>query len=37
MGRPSRSPLEVDVDKGVRAAARIGGDAVIVAEGMLHV
>jgi hypothetical protein len=29
--------LEVDVDKGDIAAARIGGDAIIVAEGTLHV
>jgi trans-2,3-dihydro-3-hydroxyanthranilate isomerase len=37
MGRPSLITLEVDVDKGDIAAARIGGDAVIVAEGTLHV
>lgn len=35
MGRPSRLRLELDVEQGRLAAARIGGEAVKVAEGML--
>ena len=35
MGRPSLIALEVDIEGGEIAAARIGGDAVIVAEGTL--
>ena len=35
MGRPSRIRLELEVERGVLAAARIGGHAVQVAEGML--
>jgi len=37
MGRPSRIRLEIDVEDGVAAGARIGGHAVKVAEGRLHV
>ncbi len=37
MGRPSRIRLEMDVEGGRLAAARIGGHAVKVAEGTLHV
>lgn len=37
MGRPSLITLEIDVEKGALAAARIGGDAVVVAEGTLAV
>ena len=37
MGRPSLITLEMDVEKGALAAARIGGDAVVVAEGTLAV
>ena len=37
MGRPSRIRLELDVEKGAIAAARIGGHAVKVAEGTLLV
>ena len=38
MGRPSHIDLELEVDASGRlVAARIGGDAVCVAEGMLHV
>ena len=36
MGRPSRIRLEVDVESGAMAAARIGGNAVKVAEGVLY-
>lgn len=35
MGRPSRIHLELDVERGALAAARIGGHAVKVAEGLL--
>lgn len=35
MGRPSRIRLEVDVERGALTGARIGGQAVKVAEGML--
>lgn len=35
MGRPSRIRLEVDVEQGRMAGARIGGQAVKVAEGVL--
>jgi trans-2,3-dihydro-3-hydroxyanthranilate isomerase len=35
MGRPSRIRLEIDVDGGKMIAARIGGNAVKVAEGLL--
>jgi trans-2,3-dihydro-3-hydroxyanthranilate isomerase len=35
MGRPSRIRLEIDVERGKLAAARIGGNAVKVAEGKL--
>lgn len=35
MGRPSRLRLELDVEHGRLIAARIGGEAVKVAEGML--
>jgi trans-2,3-dihydro-3-hydroxyanthranilate isomerase len=37
MGRPSRIRLELDVEGGKLAAARIGGQAIKVAEGMLLV
>jgi trans-2,3-dihydro-3-hydroxyanthranilate isomerase len=37
MGRPSRIRLEIDVEHGRLASARIGGNAVKVAEGMLYV
>jgi trans-2,3-dihydro-3-hydroxyanthranilate isomerase len=37
MGRPSLINLEIDVEGGAIAAARIGGDAVVVAEGTLDV
>ncbi|HVZ13635.1 MAG TPA: PhzF family phenazine biosynthesis protein [Bauldia sp.] len=37
MGRPSLIHLEVDVEAGAIAAARIGGDAVVIAEGTLDV
>lgn len=37
MGRPSLIGLEVDIDGVVVVATRIGGDAVVVAEGMLSV
>lgn len=37
MGRPSLIDLEVDVAGGRIASARIGGDAVVVARGMLAV
>jgi trans-2,3-dihydro-3-hydroxyanthranilate isomerase len=36
MGRPSRMRLELDIEGGVIAAARIGGNAVKVAEGSLY-
>lgn len=36
MGRPSRIRLEIDVEDRVMTGARIGGHAVKVAEGMLH-
>jgi len=35
MGRPSRIGLEIDVDGGKMITARIGGNAVKVAEGLL--
>jgi trans-2,3-dihydro-3-hydroxyanthranilate isomerase len=35
MRRPALIVLEVDVERGKVAASRIGGDAVIVAEGTL--
>ena len=35
IGRPSRMVLEVDVEEGAVAAVRVGGDAVVVAEGTL--
>ncbi|CAN5130271.1 PhzF family phenazine biosynthesis protein [soil metagenome] len=37
MGRPSLIKLEIDADQGAIAAARIGGDAVMIAEGLLTV
>lgn len=37
MGRPSLIELEVDIEGGAIAAARIGGDAVLVAEGTIDV
>jgi trans-2,3-dihydro-3-hydroxyanthranilate isomerase len=37
MGRPSLMMLEVDVEGGEIAAARVGGDAVVVAEGVLKI
>jgi trans-2,3-dihydro-3-hydroxyanthranilate isomerase len=37
MGRPSRIRLEMDVEGGAAVAARIGGHAVKVAEGVLEV
>jgi trans-2,3-dihydro-3-hydroxyanthranilate isomerase len=37
MGRPSLITLETDSEGGKLVAARVGGDAVIVAEGMLEV
>lgn len=37
MGRPSLIALEVDIEGSEVAAARIGGDAVVVAEGELRV
>jgi trans-2,3-dihydro-3-hydroxyanthranilate isomerase len=37
MGRPSLINLEIDVEGGTIAAARIGGDAIVVAEGTLDV
>lgn len=37
MGRPSRMVLEVDVENGAIEAVRVGGDAVVVAEGTLAV
>jgi trans-2,3-dihydro-3-hydroxyanthranilate isomerase len=36
MGRPSLMSLEIDIDAGEVSAARIGGDAVVVAEGSLN-
>jgi trans-2,3-dihydro-3-hydroxyanthranilate isomerase len=36
MGRPSRIRLEIDVENSAMAAARIGGNAVKVAEGVLY-
>ena len=36
MGRPSRIRLEIDVEGGKMAGARIGGHAVKVAEGVLY-
>jgi trans-2,3-dihydro-3-hydroxyanthranilate isomerase len=35
MGRPSRIELEVDVADGVAAAARVGGEAVVVTRGTI--
>lgn len=37
MGRPSEITLEIDIEDGEIFAARIGGSAVIVAEGVLYV
>lgn len=37
MGRPSRIRLELQVDGGKLTAARIGGQAIVVAEGKLRV
>jgi trans-2,3-dihydro-3-hydroxyanthranilate isomerase len=37
MGRPSRIRLELNVDGGNLASARIGGHAIKVAEGKLFV
>ena len=37
MGRPSRISLEVEVTGGTASGARIGGHAVRIAEGVLHV
>lgn len=37
MGRPSRIRLEIDVARGEIAAARIGGNAVLVARGELRI
>lgn len=37
MGRPSLITLEVDIEVSGIAASRVGGDAVVVAEGILHV
>ena len=36
MGRPSLIGLEIDIDRGAVAAARIGGETVVVARGTLH-
>ena len=36
MGRPSSIRLEIDVEGGKMAGARIGGHAVKVAEGVLY-
>lgn len=36
MGRPSLITLEMEVKNGALVAARIGGSAVIVSEGLLH-
>jgi len=36
MGRPSLITLEVDIETNGVAAARVGGDAVVVARGTLH-
>ena len=35
MGRPSLITLEIDMEGGTIAAVRLGGDVVVVAEGML--
>ncbi|TIM60504.1 MAG: PhzF family phenazine biosynthesis protein, partial [Mesorhizobium sp.] len=37
MGRPSRIRLELNVDGGKLASARIGGHAIKVAEGQIFV
>ena len=37
MGRPSQITLEMDVKGGVLIAARIGGSAVVISEGILWV
>lgn len=37
MGRPSLMKLELDISGGEITASRVGGDAVIIAEGMLTV
>jgi trans-2,3-dihydro-3-hydroxyanthranilate isomerase len=37
MGRPGLINLEIDIEGGAIAAARIGGDAIVVAEGTLDV
>jgi len=36
MGRPSRLELEVDLDRGQVKAIRVGGSAVVVSTGVLH-
>lgn len=36
MGRPSRISLEVELAAGEVTAARVGGEAVLVSEGVLH-
>lgn len=36
MGRPSQITLEIEVKGGALSSARIGGSAVIVSEGILH-
>jgi trans-2,3-dihydro-3-hydroxyanthranilate isomerase len=36
MGRPSNMVLELDVENGAIEAVRVGGDAVVVAEGMVR-
>ena len=35
MGRPSLMILEVDIENGTTTAVRVGGDAVVTAEGTL--
>lgn len=37
MGRPSRIRLSLDIERGTLTDARIGGHAVVVAEGTLRV
>jgi trans-2,3-dihydro-3-hydroxyanthranilate isomerase len=37
MGRPSLMMLEIDIEAGEIVAARVGGDAVVIAEGTLTV
>lgn len=36
MGRPSEIALQLSIENGALVSAEIGGDAVVVAEGMLH-